>query len=267
MRQIWITRVGGPEVLEVREAPDPTPGPGEVRIRACAAGINFADTLARVGLYPDAPKLPFVPGYEVAGVIDAVGAGVDGKRVGENVVSLTRFKGYADTVCALSVATAPIPAKHQLRAGRRDPGGLADRLADAGQPGQPAKRSARSRARGGRRRRHSRFADLQTHRRRGARNRVAWQARAPERIGDRPRHRLSQPGFRGRGDAPDEREGGRHRARCGGRKVVQEELPHPRPRGKVSDVRGQRRSTPVSTATSSRPCGRSLECRSSCRSP
>jgi len=109
MRQIWITRVGGPEVLQIREAQDPNPGPGELRIRVRAAGINFADTMARIGLYPDAPKLPFVPGYEVAGVIDEVGAGVDAKRVGENVVALTKFKGYADTVCALSVATARMP--------------------------------------------------------------------------------------------------------------------------------------------------------------
>jgi NADPH:quinone reductase-like Zn-dependent oxidoreductase len=109
MRQIWITRAGGPEVLQVREAPDPIAGPGEVRIRVRAAGINFADTMARVGLYPDAPKLPFVPGYEVAGVVDQLGAGVDPKRIGEKVVALTRFKGYADTVCALSIAAARMP--------------------------------------------------------------------------------------------------------------------------------------------------------------
>jgi NADPH:quinone reductase-like Zn-dependent oxidoreductase len=90
MRQIWISRVCGPEVLEVREAQDPIPGPGELRIRVHAAGINFADTMARIGLYPDAPKLPFVPGYEVAGVVDDVGTGVDEKRVGEKVVALSK---------------------------------------------------------------------------------------------------------------------------------------------------------------------------------
>jgi synaptic vesicle membrane protein VAT-1 len=115
MRQIWITRVGGPEVLQVREAEDPKPGPGELRIRVRAAGINFADTMARIGLYPDAPKLPFVPGYEVAGVVDEVGAGVDAKRVGEKVVALTKFKGYADTVCALSAATARMRRTSALR--------------------------------------------------------------------------------------------------------------------------------------------------------
>jgi synaptic vesicle membrane protein VAT-1 len=57
MRQVWITKAGPPEVLQVREAPDPTPRAGEVRIRVEASGINFADLMVRMGLYPDAPKL------------------------------------------------------------------------------------------------------------------------------------------------------------------------------------------------------------------
>jgi NADPH:quinone reductase-like Zn-dependent oxidoreductase len=85
-------------VLEVREAPDPEPGEGEVRIKVDAAGVNFADALARMGLYPDAPKLPAVVGYEVAGVIDRVGKGVDASRVGEAVVAATRFGGYSSAV-------------------------------------------------------------------------------------------------------------------------------------------------------------------------
>ena len=79
----------------MREAPDPAPGAGEVRIRVRAAGINFADVLARIGLYPDAPKPPLVVGYEVAGHVDAVGAGVTGFAEGDRVVALTRFGGYA----------------------------------------------------------------------------------------------------------------------------------------------------------------------------
>lgn len=98
MRQVWITKVGAPEVLQVREAPDPSPGPGEVRIRVEAAGINFADISARLGFYPDAPKIPCVVGYEVAGRIDAVGPGVPGERIGEDVLGLTRFGGYSDVV-------------------------------------------------------------------------------------------------------------------------------------------------------------------------
>jgi NADPH:quinone reductase-like Zn-dependent oxidoreductase len=98
MRQVWITKVGAPDVLQVREAPDPVAGPGEVRIRVAASGINFADISARLGFYPDAPKVPCVVGYEVAGTIDAVGGGVAATRVGEPVLALTRFGGYSDVV-------------------------------------------------------------------------------------------------------------------------------------------------------------------------
>ena len=73
MKQAWITKTGAPEVIELRDAPDPTPGRGEVRIRVHASGVNFADIMARLGLYPDAPPLPTVVGYEVSGVVDAVG--------------------------------------------------------------------------------------------------------------------------------------------------------------------------------------------------
>jgi NADPH:quinone reductase-like Zn-dependent oxidoreductase len=110
MRQVWISRRGGPEVLQVRAAPDPGAGRGEVRIRVRAAGVNFADLMARRGTYLDAPKLPFVPGYEVAGEIDEVGEGVHASRVGERVLALTRFGGYSDVVCVPSAAAWPIPS-------------------------------------------------------------------------------------------------------------------------------------------------------------
>ena len=99
MRQIWITKAGPPEVLEVKEAPDPEPKAGEVRIRVEATGVNFADIMGRLGIYPDLPPMPVVPGYEVSGRIDAVGAGVDGNWAGRDVLAVTRFGGYADTVC------------------------------------------------------------------------------------------------------------------------------------------------------------------------
>src|SRR5258708_28724758 len=98
MRQIWITRAGPPEVLEVKEAAEPEPRAGEVRIRLEASGVNFADIIGRMGLYPDLPPIPVVPGYEVAGRVDAA-AGVDGNWIGRDVVAMTRFGGYADTVC------------------------------------------------------------------------------------------------------------------------------------------------------------------------
>jgi NADPH:quinone reductase-like Zn-dependent oxidoreductase len=98
MRQVVISRFGAPDVLEIREAPDPSPGEGDIRIRVRAAGINFADILARLGLYPDAPKPPMVVGYEVAGRVDAVGRAVVGFSEGDRVIALTRFGGYADIV-------------------------------------------------------------------------------------------------------------------------------------------------------------------------
>lgn len=107
MRQLWITRAGPPEVLQLREAPDPDAAAGEVRVRVRAAGINFADLMARQGLYPDAPKIPCVVGYEVSGTLDQVGAGVTDLAVGDRVMAMPRFGGYSDTVV--------LPAAQALR--------------------------------------------------------------------------------------------------------------------------------------------------------
>ncbi len=110
MDQIWITKAGGPEVLQVRSAPDPVPGASDVRIRVHAAGINFADLMARVGLYPDAPPLPCVVGYEVSGVIDAVGANVTSLAVGDRVFGAPRFGGYTDTLVIGEAQAFEMPA-------------------------------------------------------------------------------------------------------------------------------------------------------------
>jgi NADPH:quinone reductase-like Zn-dependent oxidoreductase len=109
MRSIWITRFGGPDVLEVREQPDPVPGPGEVRIRVKACGLNFAEVMAREGLYPDAPKPPCVVGYEVAGVIDALGPGVTEPREGTRVLGLTRFGGHAEAIAVPAIQAHEMP--------------------------------------------------------------------------------------------------------------------------------------------------------------
>lgn len=100
MKQIFITGHGGPEKLQIREGADPAPTAGTLRIRVKASGINFADIMARQGLYPDAPKVPCVVGYEVSGVVDAVGDNVSSAWIGRNVFSLTRFGGYSDVVIA-----------------------------------------------------------------------------------------------------------------------------------------------------------------------
>jgi NADPH:quinone reductase-like Zn-dependent oxidoreductase len=98
MRQIVNTASGGVEVLQVQETPEPQPAQGEVVVKVKAAGLNFADILARQGLYPDGPKKPCVMGYEVAGVIDSVGADVDQEFLGRAVVAMTRFKGQAESI-------------------------------------------------------------------------------------------------------------------------------------------------------------------------
>lgn len=99
MRQTLITRYGPPEVLQLRETPDPLPRNGEVRIRVEACGVNFADVMGRLGIYRDAPPAPYVPGYEIAGIIDAMGQGVPDLHEGQKVFAVTRFGGYSDTIC------------------------------------------------------------------------------------------------------------------------------------------------------------------------
>ncbi|MFO7587136.1 MAG: zinc-binding dehydrogenase [Gemmatimonadota bacterium] len=109
MRRVWIPKRGGPEVLEPRDEPDPSPAECELRVRVAFAGVNFAEVMARLGLYPDAPPMPFVPGYEVSGTVDAVGAGVSGDWIGRRVTAVTRFGGYADVVCLPTALVLPIP--------------------------------------------------------------------------------------------------------------------------------------------------------------
>ena len=116
MRQVWITGSGAPEKLQVREAAEPSAGAGEVRISVAYAGVNFADIQARLGQYPDAPKPPCVVGYEVSGVIDQVGAGVDGFAAGDRVMALTRFGGYSEVVAVNAEWVHRLPDQVSLEA-------------------------------------------------------------------------------------------------------------------------------------------------------
>lgn len=109
MKRLVIPRHGPPEVLTVRDAADPPVAPGTVRIRVKAAGINFSDLLARQGLYPDAPKPPLVVGYEVAGIVDAVGQAVAAPSVGERVVAMTKFGGQSELVVVPARFVFPLP--------------------------------------------------------------------------------------------------------------------------------------------------------------
>lgn len=121
MRAVVLTGTGGPEVLRVQEKPDPSVGPGEVRVAVRAAGINFADTLARVGLYPDAPKTPCVLGYEVAGTVESVGEGVTEHQVGDRVVAGTRFGGQAELVTVPAEQALPLPERLSFEQGAAFP--------------------------------------------------------------------------------------------------------------------------------------------------
>src|ERR1700757_5503313 len=98
MRAVVTTRNGGPEVLKIEERPDPVPADDQVLIRVKAAGLNFADILARQGLYPDAPPKPCVLGYEVAGIVEQVGSETDAQMLGKAVIAMTRFNGQAELV-------------------------------------------------------------------------------------------------------------------------------------------------------------------------
>jgi NADPH:quinone reductase-like Zn-dependent oxidoreductase len=107
MRAIYVNEYGELEVLE-RE--DPLPAKGQVRVRVKACGLNFSDFMARLGLYPDAPPMPCVLGYEVAGEIDALGEAVSDFNIGDRVMAITPFGGHADLVCVLADKTALLPA-------------------------------------------------------------------------------------------------------------------------------------------------------------
>jgi NADPH:quinone reductase-like Zn-dependent oxidoreductase len=109
MRAVVITKHGGPGVLEVQERPDPEIGAGQVRIAVAASGINFADVMARMGLYPDAPKTPCVVGYEVAGTILELGESVEGLTPGQRVIASTQFGGYASQVVVPANGVIALP--------------------------------------------------------------------------------------------------------------------------------------------------------------
>src|SRR5258707_1335306 len=109
MRAVVSTRMGGVEVMKVEPGPDTVPAKGEVLVRVKASGLNFADIMARQGLYPDGPRKPCIMGYEVSGIVEAAGEGVDESLIGKSVIAMTRFGGQAELVAvsALQVFAKP----------------------------------------------------------------------------------------------------------------------------------------------------------------
>ncbi|MFE3524273.1 zinc-binding alcohol dehydrogenase family protein [Streptomyces sp. NPDC059161] len=114
MRAIRFDEFGGPEVLQLVEAEVPRPGPGEVSVDVAYAGVNFADLKARSSGYRVA-SLPFVPGLELSGRIRAIGAGVEGLAVGQEVAAMTEGGAYADVALASAVTVFPVPEGVSLR--------------------------------------------------------------------------------------------------------------------------------------------------------
>ena len=108
-RCVEITKAGSPDVLKIREFPMPTPKSGEVCIEVHYAGINFADTLMRLGLYRPVPPFPFTPGYEISGVISAIGDDVKDYQVGQRVVGALRTGGQASHVIVPESRVIPVP--------------------------------------------------------------------------------------------------------------------------------------------------------------
>lgn len=111
MKAIQVMRYGAPEVLALRRLPEPMPAPGQIVVRVRAAGINFADVLMRLGLYPGVPKPPFTPGIEAAGTVEAVGEGVERPQAGERVVAFTSTGGYAEKIAVPAERAFPVPGK------------------------------------------------------------------------------------------------------------------------------------------------------------
>jgi NADPH:quinone reductase-like Zn-dependent oxidoreductase len=99
MKAAVVTKFGSPSVLKIQDWPEPAPQQGEVKIRIKAIGLNFADVMARLGLYPGIPKPPFIPGIEVSGIITKVGENVRKWRRGDRVIAFTHLGGYAE--CAV----------------------------------------------------------------------------------------------------------------------------------------------------------------------
>jgi len=121
VREVLITKHGGPGVLAVRERSSAPLSAGEIRLAVAACGVNFADVMARIGLYPDAPKPPCVIGYEVAGTVTEVGAGVEGFEPGQRVFASTKFGGYASEVVVPATQAVALPDRYSFEQGAAIP--------------------------------------------------------------------------------------------------------------------------------------------------
>ncbi len=108
-RAVVLTRQGGPEVLEIQQFPIEEPGPKQLRVRIRAAGVGATDLAMLAGKYLFAPKMPFVPGYEIAGAVDAIGSNVHGFKLGQRVAALTVYGGFGELLVRDAEHFLPVP--------------------------------------------------------------------------------------------------------------------------------------------------------------
>jgi NADPH:quinone reductase-like Zn-dependent oxidoreductase len=109
MKRVVVDHYGGPEVLKMVEGDDPRPGPGEVRVKVLAAGVSFTDSQLRAGTYLGVPKPPFTPGYELVGVVEELGPGCSGLKVGDRIGALTVWGADAERVCVPETSAVEVP--------------------------------------------------------------------------------------------------------------------------------------------------------------
>ncbi len=111
MKAIRVREFGGPEVMRLEEVPDPTPGPGQVLVRVRAAGVNPVDTYIRSGAHAQKPALPYTPGFDAAGVVEGLGAGVKGVAPGDRVYTVRTITGtYAELALCEPSQVKPLPS-------------------------------------------------------------------------------------------------------------------------------------------------------------
>ena len=267
MRALVLVKHGPPEqALEVRELARARAGRGRGPDRRRAPRGSTSPTSSRASAStPTRRRRPCVMGYEVAGVVEAVGPGVDGFEPGQRVVAATRFNGFAETRVATCANVLPLPDEHELRAGRRPARQLRHRLRGDRADGERAPGRDRARARRRRRRRDRGAPAPARPRRRGDRHGVGLQARRDPRAGRRARDRLPHPGRQGRRSTASP--AGRGSTSCSTRSgEFRAQLLDARARRAAGRSTAPRTSSPATGATSSRRSGRSPRCPASTRS-
>src|SRR3954468_20779626 len=108
--RVIVTHYGGPDALQVIEEECPEPRPGEVRVRVLAAGVALPDVMAREGVHPETPPVPFTPGWDLVGVVDRLGGGGSGIEGGQAGAALATHGAYAEFVCLPQGELVPVPS-------------------------------------------------------------------------------------------------------------------------------------------------------------